>query len=79
MPETTPELLEVSKRLHNFGTKRFKEKSLFIFHACIVLKSLILLFSGGSRIDCRGGLSIPRALEILCATPTFDVIFKVVA
>ena len=61
---------------------------------------------GGSRIDCRGGLSIPRALartkfyvlhplldcrggakyiarisvcEILCATSTFDVIFKVVA
>ena len=29
--------------------------------------------SGGSRIDCRGGPSIPRALarEILCATPTF--------
>ena len=39
-----PELLEVSKRRHNFGTKRFKEKSLFIFHARIALKSLILLF-----------------------------------
>ena len=30
IPETTPELLEVTKRHHNFGTKRFKEKSLFI-------------------------------------------------
>ena len=44
IPETTPELLEVSKRHHNFGTKHFKEKSLFIFHASIALKSLILLF-----------------------------------
>ena len=34
----------MSKRRHNFGTKRFKEKSLFIFHARIALKSLILLF-----------------------------------
>ena len=47
----TPELLEVSKRRHNFGTKRFKEKSLFIFHARIVLKSLILLFV---RLIARG-------------------------
>ena len=49
-----PELLEVSKRRHNFGTKRFKEKSLFIFHARIALKSLILLFicliARGARI-----------------------------
>ena len=27
---------------------------------------------GGSRINCSGGLSIP--CEILCATPTLDVI-----
>ena len=47
----TPELLEVSKRRHNFGTKRFKEKSLFIFHASIALKSLILLFV---RLFARG-------------------------
>ena len=44
----------MSKRRHNFGTKRFKEKSLFIFHARIALKSLILLFVGliarGARI-----------------------------
>ena len=26
------------KRRHNFGTKRFKEKSLFMFHARIALK-----------------------------------------
>ena len=45
----TPELLEVSKRRHNFGTKRFKEKS--IFHARIALKSLILLFV---RLIARG-------------------------
>ena len=51
IPETTPELLEVSKRRHNFGTKRFKEKSLFIFHARIALKSLILLFV---RLIARG-------------------------
>ena len=44
IPETTPELLEVSKR-------RFKEKSLFIFHARIALKSLILLFV---RLIARG-------------------------
>ena len=37
-------------------------------------------YRGGCRIDCRGGLSIPRALARakfminLCATPTFDVI-----
>ena len=43
--------LEVSKRRHNFGTKRFKEKSLFIFHARIALKSLILLFV---RLIARG-------------------------
>ena len=49
--ETTPELLEVSKRRHNFGTERFKEKSLFIFHARIALKSLILLFV---RLIARG-------------------------
>ena len=42
---------EVSKRRHNFGTKRFKEKSLFIFHARIPLKSLILLFV---RLIARG-------------------------
>ena len=36
----------VSKR-----TKRFKEKSLFIFHARIALKSLILLFV---RLIARG-------------------------
>ena len=47
----TPELPEVSKRRHNFGTKRFKEKSLFIFHARIALKSLILLFV---RLIARG-------------------------
>ena len=47
----TPELLEVSKRRHNFGTKHFKEKSLFIFHARIALKSLILLFV---RLIARG-------------------------
>ena len=47
----TPELLVVSKRRHNFGTKRFKEKSLFIFHARIVLKSLMLLFV---RLIARG-------------------------
>ena len=41
----------MSKRRHNFGTKRFKEKSLFIFHARIVLKSLILLFV---RLIARG-------------------------
>ena len=41
----------MSKRCHNFGTKRFKEKSLFIFHARIVLKSLILLFV---RLIARG-------------------------
>ena len=51
IPETTPELLEVSKRRHYFGTKRFKEKSLFIFHARIALKSLILLFV---RLIARG-------------------------
>ena len=37
---------------------------------------------GGSRIDCRGGakyIARVSAREILCATPTFDVIFKVVA
>ena len=42
---------EVSKRRHNFGTKRFKEKSLFMFHARIALKSLILLFV---RLIARG-------------------------
>ena len=41
----------MSKRRHNFGTKRFKEKSLFIFHAHITLKSLILLFV---RLIARG-------------------------
>ena len=49
------ELLEVSKRRHNFGTKRFKEKSLFIFHARIALKLLILLLvrliARGARIE----------------------------
>ena len=41
----------MSKRRHNFGTKHFKEKSLFIFHARIALKSLILLFV---RLIARG-------------------------
>ena len=41
----------MSKRRHNFGTKRFKEKSLFISHARIALKSLILLFV---RLIARG-------------------------
>ena len=41
----------MSKRRHNLGTKRFKEKSLFIFHARIALKSLILLFV---RLIARG-------------------------
>ena len=41
----------MSKRRHNFGTKRSKEKSLFIFHARIALKSLILLFV---RLIARG-------------------------
>ena len=41
----------MSKRRHKFGTKRFKEKSLFIFHARIALKSLILLFV---RLIARG-------------------------
>ena len=41
----------MSKRRHNFGTKRFKEKSLFIFHARIALKSLIQLFV---RLIARG-------------------------
>ena len=41
----------MSKRRHNFGTKRLKEKSLFIFHARIALKSLILLFV---RLIARG-------------------------
>ena len=39
----------MSKRCHNFGTKHFKEKSLF--HARIALKSLILLFV---RLIARG-------------------------
>ena len=41
----------MSKRRHNFGTKRFKEKSLFLFHARIALKSLVLLFV---RLIARG-------------------------
>ena len=41
----------MSKRRHNFGTKRFKEKSIFIFHARIALKSLVLLFV---RLIARG-------------------------
>ena len=41
----------MSKRRHNFGTKCFKEKSLFIFHARIALKSLIVLFV---RLIARG-------------------------
>ena len=61
----------MSKRRHNFGTKRFKEKSLFIFHARIALKSLILLFvrliAQGQRTStvtlahARRGLIIHRA------------------
>ena len=42
----------MSKRRHNLGTKHFKEKSLFIFHARIALKSLILLFV---RLIAQGG------------------------
>ena len=42
----------MSKRRPNFGTKCFKEISLFIFHARIALKSLILLFV---RLIARGG------------------------
>ena len=41
----------MSKRRHNFGTKRFKEKSLFRCNARIALKSLILLFV---RLIARG-------------------------
>ena len=41
----------MSTRRHNFGTKRLKEKSLFIFHTRIALKSLILLFV---RLIARG-------------------------
>ena len=41
----------MSKRRHNFETKRFEEKSLLIFHARIALKSLILLFV---RLIARG-------------------------
>ena len=41
----------MSKRRHNFGTKRFNEKSLFLFHSRIALKSLILLFV---RLIARG-------------------------
>ena len=41
----------MSKRRHNFGTKRFKEKSLFLFYARIALKSLMLLFV---RLIARG-------------------------
>ena len=41
----------MSKQRHNFGTKRCKENSLFIFRARIALKSLILLFV---RLIARG-------------------------
>ena len=41
----------MSKQCHNLGMKRFKEKSLFIFHARIALKSQILLFV---RLIARG-------------------------
>ena len=40
---------------------------------------------GGGLLGCRGGgggakyIARVSAREILCATPTFDVIFKVVA
>ena len=50
----------MSKRRHNFGTKRFKGKSLFIFHARIVLKSLILLFI---RLIARGARIAGADLE----------------
>ena len=50
----------MSKRRHNFGTKRFKEKSLFIFHARIALKSLILLFV---RLIARGARIAVADLE----------------
>ena len=45
----------MSKRRHNFGTKRFKEKSIFIFHVRIALKSLILLFVRLIARDARIG------------------------
>ena len=55
----------MSKRRHNFGTKRFKEKSHFIFHARIALKSLILLFvhliARGARIGNRHTDSVTLA------------------
>ena len=44
-------LRSLKRRRSYFGTKRFKEKSLFIFHARIALKSLILLFV---RLIARG-------------------------
>ena len=75
----------MSKRRHNFGTKRFKEKSLFIFHARIALKSLILLFvrliARGARIGkthththrqdkyCNPRACAPRVNY--CSTPGF--------
>ena len=44
-----------------------------------MIKDAILwaTYRGGSRIDCRGGVKYTArvsAREILCATPTFDVI-----
>ena len=47
----TPELLEVNKRRHKFGTKRFKENPFLYFMPGIALKSLILLFV---RLIVRG-------------------------
>ena len=49
---------------------------------CSVLRNLfynngqISFFNGGSRIDGRGVLRLFKtsACEILCATPTFDII-----
>ena len=59
----------MSKRRHIFGTKRFKEKSLFIFHARIALKSLILLFvrliARGARIG-KTHTHRHRGVEIQC-------------
>ena len=71
----------MSKRRHNFRTKRFKVKSLFIFYARIALKSLILLFvrliARGARIGkthrhTRGGVEGPAGTAN--AAPLFTVV-----
>ena len=60
----------MSKRRHNFGTKCFKEKSLFIFHARIALKSLILLFvrliARGARIGKHTDTQTEQVLQPSC-------------